>query len=173
MSNLATRRTNRQLNRRWLVIVVLLLSASFGLAFIHPSGNVSLRRSDKELMHTAQIDRKVLELMQRSCQNCHSEETVWPWYSHFAPVSWLIEKDVTAGRSHWNMSSWEHNSSEERERILSLIGPMVRNRKMPLPQYLFLHPEAKLTGADADLLYQWSRSERRRLKAEGQAASLP
>ena len=64
------------------------------------------------------------------------------------------------------MSKWDHYSLEDREHILSQIGPMVRNRKMPLPQYLLLHPEAKLTDADAEVIYQWSRRERKRLKSQ-------
>jgi hypothetical protein len=116
-------------------------------------------------MNTAQIDAPVFQVMQRSCQNCHSERTEWPWYSHAAPMSWLIENDVQGGRSHWNMSKWEQYSIDDREHILSQIGPMVRNKQMPLPQYLFLHPEAKLSNADVDLLYQWSRTERKRLKS--------
>lgn len=80
-------------------------------------------------------------------------------------MSWLIENDVQGGRTHWNMSKWEQYSIDDREHILSQIGPMVRNKQMPLPQYLFLHPEAKLSDADVDLLYQWSRTERKRLKS--------
>ena len=104
--------------------------------------------------------------MQRSCQNCHSEQTAWPLYSRVAPISWLIEKDVAEGRSQWNMSKWELYSIDEREDILSRIGSMVRNRKMPLPKYILLHPEAKLSDADVETLYQWSRRERKRLKAD-------
>ena len=122
-------------------------------------------------MVSAQIEQPVLEVMQRACQNCHSEQTAWPLYSHVAPISWLIEKDVQGGRSHWNMSNWDRYSIDAREDILSQIGPMVRNKKMPLPQYLFLHPEAKLSEGDADLLYQWSRRERKRLKSEAQSTA--
>jgi Haem-binding domain len=142
-------------------ILVLL----FVLAFVHPFGNARVADPGKQLMASAQIGTPVLDVLQRSCQNCHSERTTWPAYSHMAPISWLIEKDVQDGRSHWNMSKWDQYSIDDREHILSQIGPMVRNRKMPLPQYLLLHPEAKLSDADTELVYQWSRQERRRLKS--------
>jgi len=154
-------------NRRYIgACGVLLFTLAPALAFVHPFGNAKMAHSDERLMSTAHIDPPVLAVMQRSCQNCHSEKTEWPWYSHAAPISWLIERDVQSGRSQWNMSKWEQYSLEDREQILSKIGPMVRNRKMPLPQYLFLHPEAKLSDADVDLIYQWSRSERKRMKSE-------
>ena len=143
----------------------------FVLAFIHPFGNAKVADPSKPLMASAQLEHPVLEVMQRACQNCHSEQTVWPLYSHVAPISWLIEKDVQDGRRHWNMSKWEQYSIDERQDILSRMGPMVRNKKMPLPQYLLLHPEAKLTDADQELLYQWSRRERKRLKSEATSAA--
>ena len=139
---------------------------------VHPFGDVRRSSNDKPLMNTSGIDQPVLQIMQRSCQNCHSEQTAWPWYSHIAPMSWLIEKDVYYGRSHWNMSKWEQYGREERQDILSRMAPMIRNRKMPLPKYLFLHPEAKLSDADIDLLYSWSRSERKRIKSEASQVSV-
>ncbi len=142
-----------------------ILALLFLLAFVHPFGNARVADPGRQLMASAQIGTPVLDVLQRSCQNCHSERTAWPAYSHMAPISWLIEKDVQDGRSHWNMSKWDQYSIEDREHILSQIGPMVRNKQMPLPQYLLLHREARLSDADAELLYQWSRQERKRLKA--------
>ena len=153
----------------------MLIVLEFAALLVHPFGKVRLSSTDmdKPLMNTANIEQPVLEVMQRSCQNCHSDRTSWPWYSHIAPVSWLIEKDVHNGRSHWNMSKWDQYRMEERQDILSQMAPMVRNRKMPLPQYLLLHPEAKLADTDVDLLYRWSRSERKRIKSESSQLSSP
>lgn len=158
-------------SRRIGAFVLMSFFLLFLLAFVHPFGNAKVANPSKQLMVSAQIEHPVLEVMQRACQNCHSEQTVWPLYSHMAPISWLIEKDVQDGRSHWNMSNWDQYSIDERQDVLSQIGPMIRNKKMPLPQYLLLHPEAKLSDADVELLYQWSRRERKRLKSE--ASSTP
>jgi cytochrome c len=150
---------------------VLLVVFELLALFVHPFGNVRTSSTDKPVMKAAYIEQPVLDVMQRSCQNCHSERTEWPWYSRFAPISWGIEKDVHDGRSHWDMSRWDQYSSEERQDILSQMAPMVRNRKMPLPKYLLLHPEAKLSDADVELLYQWSRGERKRIKSESSKVS--
>jgi hypothetical protein len=144
------------------ILVVILESAAL---LVHPFGNIRVSPTEKPLMNTANIDQPVLDVMQRSCQDCHSERTAWPLYSYIAPMSWLIEKDVHDGRSHWDMSKWDQYSPEQRQDVLSQMAPMVRNRQMPLPKYLFLHPEAKLSDADVDLLYRWSRSERKRIKS--------
>lgn len=150
---------------------VAIVALLFLLAFVHPFGNAKIADRSKQLMSSAEISPPVLNVLQRSCQNCHSERTTWPAYSHLAPISWLIEKDVQDGRSRWNMSKWDQYSIEDREHILSQIGPMVRNKKMPLPQYLLLHPEAKLSDADAELIYEWSRQERKRLKSQADQPS--
>ena len=78
--------------------------------------------------------------------------------------SWLIEGDVYDARRHMNLSRWDDYSVDKKQALLSEIAVMVRNRKMPLPRYLVLHPEAKLSDADIDQIYQWARNERRRLK---------
>jgi hypothetical protein len=148
-----------------LTILVLLIAVA---SVFHPFGNVKAisRPSDRLLFSGAQIEPPVFRIMQRSCQNCHSEETVWPWYSYAAPVSWLVEKDVRDGRSHFNMSRWGEYNMDDRIQILSGISTMVRNKSMPLPQYLLLHRDAKLSDADIELVYQWAHTERKRLKAE-------
>lgn len=134
--------------------------------FIHPFGNVKAAKSAKPLLSGAQVDPLVLNIVHRSCANCHSEQTAWPWYSYVPPVSWMVEKDVRAGRDQFNMSHWEEYSADKRIETMSEISVMVRNKQMPLPRYLWLHSDAKLSEADVSLIDRWSHAERRRLRAE-------
>lgn len=90
---------------------------------------------------------KTRRLVKRACFDCHSNETVWPWYSHVAPVSWLIQRDVEEARSKLNFSEWNRREQEADE-----AAKMVRNGEMPLWFYLPLHPEAKMSAADKDTL---------------------
>jgi cytochrome c len=82
----------------------------------------------------------------------------------------MIENDVHQGRSHMNLSHWNGYNPEEQQEILSRMSVLVRNRAMPLRRYLLLHPEAKLSDAEIGYLYQWARSERKRLKASAAEA---
>ena len=136
----------------------------FLAAIVHPSGRVKSAASSEPLLIGAQIDPQVRMIVERSCQNCHSEKTTWPWYSYVPPISWLIEKDVRQGRSHMNLSQWETYSIEQRRDILGELVPIVRNRRMPLPKYLLLHPGAKLSDSEIEQITRWARSERKRLK---------
>lgn len=86
------------------------------------------------------------ELTVRACFDCHSNETVWPWYSNVAPVSWLVQRDVDEGREELNYSEW--NSSQEGEES----AETVREGSMPPNSYLLTHPEARLTNAELTTL---------------------
>jgi Haem-binding domain len=132
---------------------------------VHPFGAIKEQRSDEPLLLDSTFDPQVVRTLEKSCQNCHSEKTEWPWYSYVAPMSWMIENDVRLGRSHMNLSHWNGYNAEQQQEILSKMSVLVRNRVMPLPRYLLLHPEAKLSDAEIGYLYQWARSERKRLKA--------
>jgi hypothetical protein len=133
-------------------------------SFLHPYGPVKSLKSDEPLLEGAEINHAVVQVLERSCQNCHSERTEWPWYSYIAPLSWLIERDVQTGRSHVNMSRWNAYTPDEQMEILAKLGVEARNHRMPLPQYLRLHPDAKLTNEDVQQLYHWTHVERRRLR---------
>ncbi len=115
------------------------------------------------LLSGAQIDPNVLAIFQRSCQDCHSENTHYPWYSYVAPVSWLIKYDVSEGRKHMNLSHWQDYPLQRRERLLSEIANQVKDRDMPVPQYLLIHRSARLSDAEIDAIFQWTQKERARL----------
>ena len=152
---------------RRLIRILLPIGAGVVAAcsiLVHPYGDVKHRGSEAALVNDATVDTAVRKVVSKSCTNCHSEATEWPWYSYVAPMSWLIEGDVYDARKHMNLSHWDDYSIDQKQALLSEIAVMVRNQKMPPSRYLFLHPEAKLTDADVDQLYQWARNERRRLK---------
>ena len=140
-------------------------------SFVHPYGPVKHQSSNEPLLSGATNAIAIREVMARSCGNCHSERTEWPWYSYVAPLSWLVEKDVVTGRSHMNLSRWSSYPLEQQIELLTQLGVEVRNRRMPLPNYLRIHPDARLSDDEVNQLYLWSRNERRRLR--NLAASRP
>jgi hypothetical protein len=136
---------------------------------IHPFGRMRDDR-DVPLLEGARIDAMDLDRIHRSCSNCHSERVEWPWYSYAAPVSWLVERDIHTARSRLNLSRWNEYSVEERVTLLSAIGSVAKNEVMPPLRYRALHPESRLSESARLALYEWTRSERRRL---GSRESMP
>lgn len=95
------------------------------------------------------------ELAQRACFDCHSNETVWPWYSNVAPVSWLVQHDTEEGRQYLNFSTWnEGGKGREPDEAIEAVG----EGWMPPPMYLTMHPEARLTPAEKQALMNGLRS---------------
>lgn len=84
------------------------------------------------------------QLVRRACFDCHSNETVWPWYSYIAPVSWLVAKDVQEGRTTFNFSEWGGGGGGMAGEMADVIG----EGEMPPANYLSMHPEARLTDAE-------------------------
>jgi hypothetical protein len=118
-------------------------------------------------LRSAQADTRVRAILERSCRDCHSDDIRYPWYSSVPVVSDLIENDVTRGREQLNFSRWEKYSRLQRQRALTGIANQVKDRLMPLPEYLKLHPSARLSDADIDIVFKWAQAERLRLIMEG------
>ena len=100
---------------------------------------------------------EVQALLQRACYDCHSNESQWPWYSSVAPVSFLIARDVTEGRRELNFSTWSQYNERRKSRKLKEIAKQVEQGKMPQWYYVSLHPDAKLSPADRQLIIKWAR----------------
>lgn len=94
--------------------------------------------------------------------DCHSNETRWPWYSRVAPVSWLVASDVERGRAAMNFSEWSARP-EVGASLLYAACEAARSARMPPAPYLILHPEARLSHADVQVLCSWTDKEFTRL----------
>jgi hypothetical protein len=98
--------------------------------------------------------------LKRACYDCHSNETVWPWYSHVAPVSWLVAHDVHHARKKMNFSEWGGYSAQRREDRLEEICEQVTNGEMPDRKYAIFHREARVTPQERDAICQWTEDSR-------------
>ena len=131
---------------------------------LHPYGAVKAANTSGAVLAGANLDRDVAAIFERSCQNCHSDRTEWPWYSYVAPASVMIESDVAKARSRMNLSHWDEYSPEEQQALLIAISGTVRTREMPPSTYTLLHGGAKLSVADCERIVQWAKAERQRVK---------
>ena len=102
----------------------------------------------------------VMSILYRSCYDCHSSDTIWPWYSRVAPVSWLVARDVHEGRRHLDFSAWNEYPGEVRQKKLSDIAKQVKSGGMPLWYYLPLHSAAHLSADDVTRLSSWAESQK-------------
>ncbi len=95
---------------------------------------------------------QVRAVLERACADCHSNHTVWPWYSKVAPVSWLVAQDVKEGRARLNFSEWNRLAPEMSALRRKAMCKEVREGDMPPLQYRLIHTGARLSAADVGLL---------------------
>ena len=140
---------------RWLLLIgvgLFVVAQFFGPAKTNPAIDQS-----QALESHAQVDPKVAAILDRSCKDCHSNKTEWPWYSHVAPVSWFVIDHVDEGRIHLNFSEWGTYDAEQRRDLLRDICAEVKQGSMPLSSYTPLHPGSALTGEDVATICEWTQ----------------
>jgi cytochrome c len=139
------------------------------LSFVHPFGNArGASAPSGQVLEGANIPSQLVDLVERKCGDCHSEQVEWPVYSRIAPFSWLVERDILEARRHMNLSRWELYSSADKIDRLSRLASEARSGQMPPARYTAVHRASKLTPEEKQSLYAWARAERRRLRTEGQ-----
>lgn len=100
-------------------------------------------------------DPQVVALLKRSCYDCHSNETEWPWYSRVAPASWLVAKDVAGGRESVNFSNWDDMDAFDKQYAREQAHDLVKDGDMPPWFYIPMHPSAKTNDQDLTVLAKW------------------
>lgn len=148
---------------RWLVVV---LACLFVVAqFSRPARTNPVAEQSLSLQAHMQVSPEVAAILDRSCGDCHSNKTRWPWYSNVAPVSWFVIDHVDHGRSHLNLSEWGQFNQQEAQDMLRQICQEVKSGNMPLSSYTPLHPGSKLSADDVKALCDWTNAERSNLAA--------
>ena len=102
------------------------------------------------------VTPEVAGILNRSCNDCHSNSTVWPWYSQVAPASWLVALDVHRGRKAMNLSEWTSYPPKQQRELLHDVCEEAAKGEMPEAQYVAIHRKAKLSFADRQLLCNWA-----------------
>jgi len=131
--------------KKWYVRVLLVLAAVFALIQLVPYGRDHTNPSTR--VEPQWSSPEVRALAVRACFDCHSNQTVWPWYSHVAPVSWLAQRDTMEGREKLNFSEWNRPQDEADEAAEEL-----RSGEMPMWFYKLPHPEARFSDAEREQL---------------------
>jgi|SRR5437588_5239563 len=150
--------------KRILKIVLIVIVVIFvGMQAIRPTLSNPPVDELQTINGRTQMTPQVAAILDRSCRDCHSNNTVWPWYTQIAPVSWWLSNHVNDGRRNLNLSEWGKLASDRQDRKLRQMCDEVQDGAMPLSSYLPMHPTAKLSDQDKKVLCDWTDAERQRL----------
>ncbi|HEY4378877.1 MAG TPA: heme-binding domain-containing protein [Acidobacteriaceae bacterium] len=140
-------------------IAAFALAASLLLAHVHPFGNAGLfaaGATQPPIPDHGAIPPSVRAILTTKCADCHSSQVRTPFYGHFAPMSWLIERDIMEARQSMNLSQWDTYTADEQQALAAKIVQETRSGDMPLPQYRMIHWNARITSADLQTLSGWA-----------------
>jgi len=149
---------------RWTVLVLAGLFVM--MQVIRPARtNPPVDESRTISAHT-HLTPEAAAILNRSCNDCHSNQTRWPWYTNVAPISWFVINHVNDGRRQMNFSDWAQYDRSEQENYLRKICREVKSGDMPIHSYLWLHGDAKPSSEDVKILCDWANAESQRLSSE-------
>ena len=146
---------------KWLALVVVIVL--IGLQFVRPARTNPAVDQSQTIHARLQVNPQVAAIMDRACQDCHSNNTRWPWYSNVAPVSWFVIDHVNHARSHLNFSEWGSLDNRQAVKKLEEICEEVEDGVMPLESYTYIHWSAKLSPEDKKALCEWTAAEEARI----------
>ncbi|WP_247234228.1 heme-binding domain-containing protein [Telluribacter sp. SYSU D00476] len=153
----------------FLGVIVLLVI----IQLIRPTPNSSNDRT-YDIATRYDVPQDVQHILSIACNDCHSNQTIYPWYSNVQPVAWWLDHHIQEGKEHLNFSAFTNAPLARQYHKLEEIVEVVEESEMPMKEYTYLgmHPEANLTEAQKQRLIQWARAQMDTLKANYPADSL-
>lgn len=141
------------------ILFILLITAFVVIQFVGIEKTNPEFDSSTDFILMENPPEDVAQMLRSACYDCHSNETIWPWYSNIAPVSWMLEEHVIDGRDNLNLNQWGEFDVEDRAYILEEMMEEMEEGEMPIPGYLITHSAAKLSDTQKEKLFAWLRSK--------------
>ena len=141
---------------RWVLLLFLVVFIG-AQAFRPDRSNPPVVPSASLVQHAPP---EVAAILDRACRDCHSSETRWPWYTNVSPTSWFVANHVHHGREHFNYSQWTSIDEDDQDKLLGGMCSLAERGRMPLPSYLLIHRDARLSPADIKTLCTWTEKMR-------------
>ncbi|MEO5681200.1 MAG: heme-binding domain-containing protein [Chitinophagaceae bacterium] len=153
-------------------ILVILLVALVIVQFFHPQKNMAAVAATQSITAVYPVPGNVKEILAASCNDCHSNNTVYPWYAKLQPVDWWLNDHIKEGKKELNFDEFATYSPRRQYRKMEEIIKQVKENEMPLDSYTWIHKEAVLRADQKQLLTQWAESIQKVLQQKYPVDSL-
>jgi hypothetical protein len=145
------------------IIAIVLVVAFIAIQFIRPDFTNPPLVAGQTLEENIQVPENVKAILKTSCNDCHSNTTVYPWYSYIQPSAWFLKGHIDDGRKELNFSDWKTYDAKKQRRKLAEVCEEIQSKAMPLPSYLWIHWDAKLSDEQVKTICDWTESERAKI----------
>ncbi|MBP0902221.1 heme-binding domain-containing protein [Mariniflexile gromovii] len=143
------------MKKRTIKIVLIALTGIIILFLILQFADKPLE--NRPVISEVNINPEINAVFQRACYNCHSNEVSLKWFDKVVPISWIVKRDVSYAREVMNFSEWDSTPAAENGKLWAILN-MVKSYKMPLENYLTVHPEANVTDQEIALIEGYVRA---------------
>ena len=126
------------------------------IQFLRPARNTNGQVSANDFAAVYAVPDTIKTVLRNACYDCHSNNTRYPWYTNVQPVGWLLAKHIKDGKAALNFNEFNTYSERRQSSKFKAIYNSVKDGSMPIPSYMWLHHDAKLTQQEKALLLQWS-----------------
>ncbi len=137
------------------IILLILLIVFVGIQFIPTKRNQSESVPNTDFMIVNNVPNNIKATLQTSCYGCHSNNTSYPWYNTVQPVAWFLENHIEEGKAELNFSEWDNYSNRRKKSKLKSIVSQIKDNKMPLSSYTFIHKDALLDEIQKKEIIDW------------------
>lgn len=150
----------------------LLLLAFVIIQFFRPAKNKSEGTSKNDISTLYAVPQDVQDILKKSCNDCHSNNTVYPWYAEIQPVAWWLNSHIEDGKKDLNFSEFATYRIRRQYKKLEEINELVKENEMPLDSYLWIHKDAKLSDQQKLTIANWAEAVRDSIRAKYPPDSL-
>jgi hypothetical protein len=151
--------------KKILKIMALLVTAAFvAIQFFGIDKSRPLTGTSETLEAAVELPADIALILGRSCNDCHSHNTVYPWYANVQPFGWFLKDHIEHGSEHLNFSIFNTYSTNKKAKKLEEICEAVRSGEMPLPSYLWIHRDAVLSNSEREALCEWAETQGKKLR---------
>lgn len=137
----------------WAIAIGLI-----AIQFIQPARNASGQVLETDISKAVSIPDSVQMILKRACYDCHSNNTIYPFYAYIQPIGWLLNSHIEEGKSQLNFSDFGSLPKRRQASKLKSIANQIKDGAMPLPAYAMLHKNAVLGKTDKDLIINWANN---------------
>ncbi|QEC43606.1 heme-binding domain-containing protein [Pseudobacter ginsenosidimutans] len=145
----------------WLLLLALVI-----IQFFRPEKNIAAAASPTDIATKYAIPAEVKPILDKACNDCHSNNTLYPWYSNIQPVAWWLASHIKDGKRHLNFSTFTAYSYKRADHKMEEVIETVEKHEMPLPSYTWTHKDAKLTDAERTTLKNWAQQVRDQIRKD-------
>lgn len=147
-------------------ILLAFLIVFIGIQFIQPEHNKNEQELPTDITRVIPVQQNVVAILKNACNDCHSNNTRYPWYVNIQPMGWIMANHIKNGKDDLNFSEFGKYSTRKQENKLKSIASQVKDGSMPISSYTIMHTDARLSEEDKNAVIDWALKTKDSLTAK-------